>query len=311
MSDGQLNSSDKTAADKSAVSVPADSKRSKKLGVKKWAIRIAVAYLLIIVGLVIAEPFLVYPVLLTQTSEPTRLPETGVGFVQQQRIKTEDQVSIDTFHYCPHGNISEARGVFLVCHGNGEWIGRMIPYLVALGNTYQVSVVCFDYRGYGESEGFPYEQGVLLDAEAAYHQVIDWGYPPEKIIVFGRSIGGGPSCYLASRYKIGGLILQNTFSSLVEVASSRFAWLPVSWIMRNRFDSADRLSRYQGPLLQTHGTKDRIVPYRLGKKLFQAAGPPADQKEFITIENGGHNDPISDAFHQKISDFSDRILSSN
>lgn len=274
----------------------------------RWSISLVIVYVAIVVGLVIAEPYLVYPALMSDDSQVAEEPLVPRGFVVCKPIETEDNVQLDTFHYCPTQTVEDARGVLLVCHGNGEWIGKMTDFLINLGNYNNVSVFCYDYRGFGQSKGFPNENGLLKDADAAYQTVIDLGYSPDKIIVYGRSIGGGPSCYIASRHKIGGLILHNTFSSLVDVAAKRFFWVPIRWIMRNRFDSETRLKEYKGPLLQTHGTADEVVPFHFGKKLFDSAGTEESQKEFHTEENGKHVGPISFDFRQKFKAFATQVL---
>jgi fermentation-respiration switch protein FrsA (DUF1100 family) len=97
-----------------------------------------------------------------------------------------------------------------------------------------------------------------------------------------------------------GLILLNTFNSLPDAASIHYPWVPVRWLMRSRFDSAAKIARYHGPLLQTHGDRDDIVPLALGKQLFAAANEP---KRFVLVPGGGHNDPLSPAFVSALDEF--------
>lgn len=181
-----------------------------------------------------------------------------------------------------------SRGVLLLCHGNGEHVGYLGGEIKALSERFQLDVFAFDYRGYGRSKGSPHEQGILADGEAALATALkESGRPLNKAIVYGRSLGGGVAVHLAASNEIGGLVLESTFSSMAETASSHYPVLPVGLLMRNRYDSIKIIKRYRGPLLQIHGDDDRIVPFRLGKKLFDAS--PSDPKEFVVMKGKGHN----------------------
>lgn len=277
-----------------------DPRRSRLQRFRRVGISILSIYLMVIVFLLIFEPVLIYPVLIMGGQQSSRAPESSDGSLEEGFVKAADGIQVHYAHFRPD-SAKQNSGVILFCHGNAEWVSRLHGFMVALGNTYQISVVVFDYRGYGQSEGLPYEPGILKDADAMYEWVREQGYPADKIIVFGKSLGGGPACYIASRYPIGGLVLQNTFSSLVDVAAYKFWWLPVRFMMRNRFNSADRLKDYNGPLLQTHGTNDNVVAYHLGQRLFESA--ESGNKKFLTHEGGGHNDPMTPAFGLELREF--------
>jgi fermentation-respiration switch protein FrsA (DUF1100 family) len=110
---------------------------------------------------------------------------------------------------------------------------------------------------------------------------------------------------LATRQGAKGLILWNTFSSLPDVAARHFPWLPVRWLMRHRFNSLEKIPRYSGPLLQTHGTADRVLPFDLAESLFAAA--TTQDKQFIRVPGGDHNDPPAREFLAALADFIDRV----
>jgi fermentation-respiration switch protein FrsA (DUF1100 family) len=190
-----------------------------------------------------------------------------------------------------HGWFAEVknpRAVVLFCHGNGgnvagwDWVLRL--YRDRLG----ASVLVFDYRGYGKSEGTPTEAGILADARAARRWLATrTGVAEGDIVVAGRSLGGGVAVDLAAKDGARALILENTFTSLPEVARNHLPWLPANWLMNTRLNSLAVIGGYHGPLLQSHGDADRTVPYALGRRLFEAANFP---KWFVTVPNGGHND---------------------
>ena len=193
----------------------------------------------------------------------------------------------------------------LFCHGNGGNITTWAQTVEVLHNLVGVSVLIFDYRGYGRSAGHPHEAGVLADARAARSWLAQRAkIDPQAIVLLGESLGGGVAVDLAANDGARGLVLQSTFTSLPDVAVRLFPWLPVHWLMRNRFDSLSKIGRYHGPLLQSHGDRDTIVPFSLAQQLFDAANPP---KQFITVPNGGHNDPQSMSYYGELKKFLENL----
>lgn len=200
--------------------------------------------------------------------------------------------------YCP---APDARAVVLYCHGNaGNVTSRYWP-LKLLVEKLNVSVLCFDYRGYGKSEGTPTEDGILGDARAARRWLAERsGVAEADIVLLGNSLGGAVAVHLAARDGARGLVLENTFTSVPDVAASKVGSIPVQLSMKTRLDSLAKIGRYRGPLLQTHGDADRVVPFELGRKLFAAANPP---KRFVAVPGGGHNGPPSREYVQALAEF--------
>jgi fermentation-respiration switch protein FrsA (DUF1100 family) len=194
------------------------------------------------------------------------------------------------------------RAVVLYCHGNaGNVTSRYWP-LRLLTEKLNVSVLCFDYRGYGKSEGRPSEEGILMDARAARSWLAKrMGVAEKEIVLLGESLGGAVAVDLATEDGARGLILESTFTSVPEVAAAVLKPLPVKSAVQTRLDSVAKIRRYHGLLLQTHGDADRVVPYALGKKLFDAANPP---KRFVAVPGGGHNGPPSREYVQAL----DRLI---
>ncbi len=119
----------------------------------------------------------------------------------------------------------------------------------------------------------------------------------------GRSIGGGVAVAMAERQGAGCLVLQNTFARLTDPAAQQFPWLPVRWLMKNRYPSIDRIQNYDGPVFSCHGTEDGLVPIDQGKSLFDAA--PTKQKEFYTLDGLGHNDMLPEGYWDALAKFLD------
>ena len=196
-----------------------------------------------------------------------------------------------------------ARGTLFFLHGNAGNISHRVDNAARLHNK-GMNVFILDYRGYGLSEGKPAEKGLYLDAEAGHAYLHTRGdLDRERIAVFGRSLGGAVAVDLCARRNCKRLILESTFSSTADMARELFPWLPVGRFLTERFDSVGKIGKVKGPLLQFHGTRDEVVPFKLGQKLHQAAPGP---KEFIPIRGAGHNDTYEkggEAYFEKIRDF--------
>ncbi len=192
----------------------------------------------------------------------------------------------------------------LIAHGNaGNITNRndLLRRFRALG----ASVLVFDYRGYGRSDGSPSEAGVLADARAARAWLAKRTEIPEsEIVLCGESLGGGVQVDLAAKDGARGLILISTFDSLAGVAAFHYPWIPVRLLMRTRLDSLAKIAGYHGPLLQIHGNEDSIVPLQLAQRLYDAASEP---KELVVIERGDHNDPLEPVAIAAIDRFLDRL----
>ena len=199
-------------------------------------------------------------------------------------FETQDGVRLHGW-YCP---VPRPRCVFLMAHGNAGNITHRVDRMRTWQRSLQVSVFVFDYRGYGRSAGRPNEPGVYQDARAAYRWLTtDKGIAPEDVVFFGESLGTAVVLQLALEVPPRALILESPFTSLVDVGQQTFPWLPVRWIMRNRFASIEKIGRYQGPLLILHGTHDTVIPFTMSQTVFARANEP---KRLYAVTGAGHNE---------------------
>ena len=203
--------------------------------------------------------------------------------------------------YCPCDN---PRAVILLSHGNAGNLAGHASWLRYLQKQARVSVMIYDYRGFGRSEGKPTVEGVLQDATAARAKLCQLASVKDsELLLMGESLGGAIAVQLAAKSAPRGLILQSTFSSLKDVATVHYpklAWL----VPANKLNSAAAISQYHGPILQSHGDKDEIVPFHSGEKLFQAANEP---KDLLTISNAGHNNWMCKDYLTRFDEFLERV----
>jgi hypothetical protein len=176
--------------------------------------------------------------------------------------------------------------VILFNHGNGRNITTRRHVIELYRDRMNATVLVYDYRGYGRSDGRPTEAGVLVDARAARRWLATRaGVREGDVVIAGHSLGGGVAVDLAAADGARGLILEGTFTNLPDVAAGHVPLLPVRAVMQARLNSVGKIPAYRGPLLQVHGDADTIVPYALGRRLFAAANEP---KQFVTVPGGGH-----------------------
>ena len=173
----------------------------------------------------------------------------------------------------------------LFLHGNAGNISHRLDSL-RLFNELGLNVLIIDYSGFGQSSGTPGERQTYEDARLAWQYLTDTrGVAPERIVIFGRSLGGGVATWLATQETPGGLILESTFTAVPALASKYYPIFPVRWLARIRYDNASRLPTVRAPVLIAHSRDDELVPIAHGRELYALAREP---KSFLEMR-GGHN----------------------
>jgi fermentation-respiration switch protein FrsA (DUF1100 family) len=260
-----------------------------------------IAWILIILGL-----FVVYlrsmegRTVFYPSREIDYLPkELGLDF-EDVFFKTPDGIQLNGWFIAK----PQAHYTVLFCHGNAGNISHRlekIKFFHGLG----CNVFIVDYRGYGRSEGRPSEKGLYLDAQGAYNYLLSRGISFEQIIGYGESIGGAAIIDLAAKNKIKALISDSAPSSAKDMVEVIYPYLPY-WVFSLRLDSLSKIKTIKAPKLIIHSVNDEIVPFKLGKKLYDYAAQP---KEFLQIR-GGHNSSFFESealLKEKIADFLKRL----
>jgi fermentation-respiration switch protein FrsA (DUF1100 family) len=257
-----------------------------------------IAYVVVLLLMTFLETWLVYPI---PPIERGDWQPQGLAY-EDVRFEAADGTKLHGW-LVPHPQPKRAIVYF---HGNGESVGDNADLVAYLSEVLEASIFIFDYRGYGHSEGRPDEAGCIADGLAAQHWLADrLGVKPSDLVLMGSSLGSAVAVAAAAEQGAQALVLRNAFSQMTDVAAYHYPWLPVRLVMQNRYDSLARIGRYNGPLLQSHGTADFIVPIEIGRRLFDAA--PSKNKRFIAFPDVGHNDPTPRSYYRELAAFLDQI----
>ena len=178
--------------------------------------------------------------------------------------------------------------ILIVSHGNAGNIGDRASMGEFLLEEFQVSVFMYDYRGYGQSEGKPSEEGTYSDIRGAYAWARDQSYAPSQIYLFGQSLGSAVTIDLASDTEVGGVIIEAGLTNMSDMARRLFH-VPLGWLLRTRYDSESKVASINAPIAFIHGRDDPVVPFELGEELYEAANEP---KMFFTVEAAIHEGAI-------------------
>ena len=273
-----------------------------------WPYRVACVVALVWVVLCILAAVFQRKLIYHPATAASLPPPEGLSWatVEPLQVQAADGLTLRGWRFRPRRTRDEARKsapVVLYFPGNAGHRGYRLDEFELLANQ-GAEVCCFDYRGYGENPGTPTEIDLHRDARAAWTLLtVSLKIPAHRIVLLGESLGGGVATQLAADLCAadeapGGLVLRSTFNTLTAAATLHFPWLPVNWLLRDRFESQQRIGRVICPVLSLHGERDTIVPLELGQSLFDAAPAQSERglrKEFVPLREADHNDVVQSA----------------
>jgi fermentation-respiration switch protein FrsA (DUF1100 family) len=181
---------------------------------------------------------------------------------------------------------SKGERVVLLFHGNGGNVSHRLERAKVFAEELGVDLFLVDYRGYGLSEGTPSERGLYRDGLAIYDAARERGFPPDRIVLHGESLGCAVAVEVALERPASGLALETPFLSVPALARKHYPFVP-AFLIRSRFDAASKIDRVTAPKLFLVAERDEIAPPAQGRALFELAAPP---KELFVIPGAGHND---------------------
>ncbi len=211
----------------------------------------------------------------------------GMANTEVVTLDSDDGLRLSHWYHPPADGEAP---VVVVFHGNAGNIGHRVPrysYMTAAG----IGVFLMEYRGYGGNPGKPTEDAITADARAVLDYLSTRGVRSDRIVLYGESLGCGVAVKMAAERPVAGVILESSYTSIAEVAQSHYWYLPTKWMVLDVWDAAAEIVKVSAPLLAIHGERDKIIPFRYGRRLFELAPGPKDS---LFLPASGHNDLYDD-----------------
>jgi fermentation-respiration switch protein FrsA (DUF1100 family) len=256
-----------------------------------WFVTLAAVYIVFIASMGMMQKSLMY------FPDPTRFvpSEWALDEMKPLQVTAEDGLTTTSW-YRPALKRDKFTIVFF--QGNAGHLGyrnyKVRPWLDA-----GYGVLMVGYRGFG-NPGSPSEDGLYDDAHAAIEVVRKTGLPDKAFVFYGESLGTGVATQMATEYEASALILESPYTSVPDVGADRYPMVPVHWILRDKYESIDKIKDVHMPLLLLHGEDDDVVPTKFGKQLFAAANEP---KQAEYVQGAGHNNVYNLHVQQVILSF--------
>ena len=268
--------------------------KDKKNVLKPVLIRLAVYacsfYLLLCAAVYFKQGSIVF---VPTVGEPERNP-ADIGLNFEDLLLDSGNEKIHAWYIPANAD----KGTVLICHGNAGNLGHRMS-TISIWNRLGMNIMIFDYQGYGKSSGSPGEEASYSDVEACFNWLKEQKKDKKPLIIHGRSLGGGPACWAAVNLQFDGLILESTFTSISDMGSHQFPFLPVRLICNIDFENRERVGKIKIPVLVFHGKEDEIIPYKMGKQLAEAAD--VDLQDLEGDHNSGFRD--TESYPAKLKEF--------
>jgi uncharacterized protein len=207
--------------------------------------------------------------------------DAGLPRAQEVVLNTADGEELIAWHVPPQPE----KPVVIFFSGNGDTLAGQAGRFGDITDT-GVGLFAASYRGYNGSTGHPTEDGLHRDAMAAY-EFAAARYSPDRIVLWGFSLGTGVAVALAAERPIANLVLEAPYTSAVDVAASVYWFVPVRLLMKDQFHSDEKIQKVKAPILIVHGEHDQVIPISNGERLFAMAPAP---KRFVRFPQGRHED---------------------
>jgi fermentation-respiration switch protein FrsA (DUF1100 family) len=248
-----------------------------------WLGLIAVCYGALLITLFVFQRNMLY---LGSKEHPVP-SEWGASSFEEVTTRTED--GVDLMHwYSPPAD--DCGPVVVVFHGNAGHIGYRVAKFAGL-RAAGFGLFLSSYRGYGGNPGRPTETGLIADGRSVLSWLEAAGVAAGRTVLYGESLGAGVAIALAEKTPVGALVLEAPPSSIAEVAQAHYWYVPAKWLIWDKWNSLARIGAVEAPILLIHGARDRVVPQRFGRKLFEAANEP---KEAVFPEKADHLNLLDD-----------------
>jgi len=239
----------------------------------------ALLYIVVLTGLFVFQRRLLF---IPDTAHPDPI-RAGLPDADVLRIPTDDGLTLTAWHFPP---AAPDGFTVLLMHGNAGNIGHRADRARRM-RAVGWGVLLLEYRGYGGNPGSPTEGGLIRDARAGLAALRRLGVSPDRILLWGESLGTGLAVWLGSENPVAAVLLEAPYTSITDAAQRQYPFVPVRPLLKDKFDSLSRIGRVRAPILVMQGARDRLVPPAMGRALIAAATAPT---ELWVAPEAGHED---------------------
>lgn len=237
-------------------------------------------------------------------ASPLPAPQTVGLDMETVSVLTDDGLALQAWFAPPKKHDGP---VVVIFHGNAYSIIYRAPMAAAMMKRGYGVYLC-EYRGFGGNPGSLSEEGLYKDARAGIRWLEGKGYKKEQMVYYGESLGTGVAIETVAHIKPKLMVLQSPYTNVADVARPHFWFLPISLLLKDKYDSIRKIGQLRVPILFIHGEEDTMIPIKLARKLYDAAPGP---KEFLAIPKAGHNDLYDYGVGDRIAEWIDKQFSKN
>tara|TARA_B100001027_G_scaffold173654_1_gene124934 strand:- start:77 stop:886 length:810 start_codon:yes stop_codon:yes gene_type:complete len=237
--------------------------KKSKMNIINIIASILILYLIIVIFIFFYQRKLLY-----HPSENNYLDETNLNH-KIERVYIQSDNELVAWHYTKDKKFK----TILFFHGNAGKLDNRVYKLNELSRL-DVNYLIVAYRGFSGNKGNPSEKGLYMDSLAAKNWLNNIGVEDESIILYGESLGTAVAVNLASENKFAGIILESPFTSMVKLAKKYYPYLPVKILLKDKYESEKKLRKINIPILVMHGEQDTIVPFEMGKRIYEISLQP-------------------------------------
>ncbi len=252
---------------------------------------IIIAYLVILIFIYLYQRNLLY-----HPTENNYQNDKAQFNYEEVFIEVEDEIKLKSWFINKDLNKFKT---LLIFHGNAGDLSNRI-YKINELNKLEINILLISWRGFSGNKGSPTEKNLYKDAEAAIKWLNKKKVNNNQIILYGESLGTGVAVEMATRHNFNSIILESPFTSIENSAKIYYPYLPVKILLKDRYDSISKIKMVNCPILIMHGKKDDIVPFSMGKKLFEKANNP---KHFYSTSKDDHMMEFNLKLMQEIKNF--------
>jgi len=242
-----------------------------KKGTKKMNYLTAISMILVIIYFfIISLTYIFQRSLLYHPNENNYSGDQLLVPIQEKRIMTKDKIELKSWH---HDKKNKNFKTILFLHGNAGSLENRIHKINHLNNI-KINFLIFAWRGFSGNKGNPTEKGLYEDALSAVKWLKNNGINEKDIILYGESLGTAIAIEIAQNKDFAGIILESPFTSMVDAGKEKYPFLPVKFLLKDKYQSSAKIKNINSPILIMHGKVDKLVPFHMGKKMYELANEP-------------------------------------